>query len=556
VRIRGFRAICLVLTIGAGLLAPVALADNPVAPYDGGTAVQQCYARASSQVDDSGYKFCRSMQALVASAAAVCRTPLRNVPDQTLPEWCGLVDGHRVSEARVQAYEQSWVHRALTLQRGLDQSAPLWEEQFVHTHNSFNASAYSVPTDGSLPSYYPTLTNQDPNQVYSMTDQLRMDVRALEIDLHWVPSPFGSAATHGYWVTMCHGDGENPAGQGPYVHVGCTDDRPLQDGLAEVARWLKAHPHEVVLLYLENQLYDGSPIASQQQAHAVATTLIAHGLGRFVYRPSDDPSATAVSSGNCAPMPYAVSRADILAAGKQVLLVGNCGPGAWSQWVFTRGPAWNEGGNPTTYSATDCANDRQGMTSHTVFRRWYEESPWLEAMTDATQVLSADTTAQMVRCGVNLVGFDQLQPFDGRLAAIVWSWAAGQPTSGGSCAYQGASSRFSAGSCDDTRQFACFDPATSQFRVTNESGPWSTGQQTCQAEFPGTVFGVPPNGLRNVQIAAQLGSSETVWLNYAKVHGDWRPWAQPYKTPDGSMESGPPPAPKGHAYGWHKHHRH
>ena len=62
-----------------------------------------------------------------------------------------------------------------------------------------------------------------------MTDQLRMDIRAIEIDLHWVPSPYGSPATNGYWPTICHGDGEDPTGQGAYVHVGCTDaaERPL-----------------------------------------------------------------------------------------------------------------------------------------------------------------------------------------------------------------------------------------------------------------------------------------------------------------------------------------
>src|SRR3954454_12397362 len=312
VHIRGFRGVLVGLLLAAGITAPVALADNPVAPYDGGTAVNQCYARASHQIDDGGYKFCRSLQALTAGAAAACRTPLRAAPDATLPEWCGLVDGRRVSEAQVAAYEQSWVHQALVLQRGLGRTAPLWEEQLPHTHNSFNASAYSVPLDGSRPSYYPTLTNQDPNQVYSMTDQLRMDVRALEVDLHWVASPYGSPATRGYWVTMCHGDGEDPTGSNAYVHVGCTDDRPLQDGLAELARWLKAHPHEVVLLYLENQLFSGATVASTRQAHSVAAGLIAGGLGRFVYRPPSD-----LPSGSCAPMPYDVSSADILAAGKQ-----------------------------------------------------------------------------------------------------------------------------------------------------------------------------------------------------------------------------------------------
>src|SRR5205823_9218012 len=122
--------------------------------------------------------------------AAACRTPRRESPDPAAPEACAAIDGRPVSEARMQAYESSWVHRALSLQRGLDEGAPLAEEQLPHTHNSFNASSYRLPTDGSAPSYYPTLTNQDPNQAYSVTDQLRMDIRAIEVDVHWVPSPY------------------------------------------------------------------------------------------------------------------------------------------------------------------------------------------------------------------------------------------------------------------------------------------------------------------------------------------------------------------------------
>lgn len=520
-------AVTAVALLASGLGAG-AFADNPVAPVDGGTAVDQCYAHASSSLDDPGYKFCRSVQALVAGAAAECRTPLRAAPDDSLPEWCGIFDGREVSEAKVAAYEKSWVHRALTLQRGLDESAPLWEEQIPHTHNSFNASAYALPTDGSAPSYYPTLTNQDPNQLYSMTDQLRMDIRALEIDLHWVPSPYGTAATHGYWPTICHGDGQDPTGRGLYVHVGCSDDRPMQDGLAEVRRWLAANPGQVVLVYLENQLYPGGPVASPQQAHDVAAHIIDSQLGSLVYRPP-----AGAPPGNCTSMPYDVSRADILAAGKQVLLVGNCGPGAWNQWVFTRGPAWDESGNPTTYGAADCAKDQAAREGHTSFRRWYEESPWLEAMTNATQVLTASTTAQMVRCGANIIGFDQLQPFDGRLAALVWSWAKDEPAATGDCAEQGSDGRFHALDCGRRLRFACVDSHL-DWHVTTVAGPWRDGAATCSRQFPGSSYGVPANGYRNAQLAAAAADgapggavgSAGVWLNYARVHGAWVPTPQ------------------------------
>src|SRR5947209_6342496 len=167
-------------------------------------------ARAASV--DNGGRADRSVQQLQRGAATACRTPLRSVSDDA-PQQCAAVDGRAISEARIKVYEQSWTHRALSLQRGLDESVPLAQEQMPHTHNSFNASSYTL---GST-SYYPTLTNQDPNQVYSITDQLRMDVRAIEIDLHWWPSPFGSPDTGGKWVTMCHGNSDTAPLNG--VHV-------------------------------------------------------------------------------------------------------------------------------------------------------------------------------------------------------------------------------------------------------------------------------------------------------------------------------------------------
>jgi hypothetical protein len=222
-------------------------------------------------------------------------------------------------------------------------------------------------------------------------------------------------------------------------------------------------------------------------------------------------------------MPYGKSEAQLARGGHQVLLVGNCGPGnAWNHWVFTRGPKWNEGGNPTNYGTADCRADRLAHKQHAVFRRWYEESPFLEAATNATQRLTPRATRRMVRCGVNLTGFDQLMPGDGRLAAFIWSWAKGQPGQTGRCAYQGTDSRFHAGPCGRRRSAACVD-AHFDWHVTHARGPARAGPRLCRAEFPGSRFGVPPNGYRNWQLSrARHYRSAAVWLDYAKVRGHWR----------------------------------
>jgi hypothetical protein len=447
----------------------------------------------------------RGVQQVRNDGAALCRTPLRSAPDPSAPEACAPVDGRTISEAQVDAYESGWVHRALSLQRGLDANAPLAEEQLPHTHNSFNASSYRL---GSA-SYYPTLTNQDPNQVYSLTDQLRMDVRAIEIDVHWWPSPFGNASTGGKWVTMCHGD----SGQVPGVHIGCTWDRPFQDGLAELKAWLVAHPDQFILLYLENQLDDTN--GPNPQAHQIAGQLIEQGLGALVYKPPPTQP--------CASMPTDMSVMDMAKGGHQVLIVGNCGPGAWGSWVHEREPHWDEHGDPSTYGEAACTADKNERASDPLlFRRTFEDSTWLTAMLgDGTNHLSTPATVtKMVKCGVNIIGLDQLTPQDPRLAALVWSWAQDEPKAGaGNCAYQGGDGRFHAGDCGAPRRFACSDAAG--WHVTSATGPQSGGGAVCAAEFAGSRFAVPANGLGNQQLVTAKAPALEVWLNYASLNGTW-----------------------------------
>ena len=467
-------------------------------------------AAAKAVSIDNGGRADRSVEAVQNGTAAACRMPLRSVSDSA-SEQCSPIDGRTISEAQVAAYGQSWTHRALSLQRGLDDSAPLVEEQLPHTHNSFNASSYSL---GST-SYYPTLTNQDPNQVYSLTDQLRMDVRAIEIDLHWMPSPYAAANgrtdTGGKWVTMCHGDNGLVTG----VHVGCSWDRPLEDGLTEVRAWLDANPDQVILLYFENQLTDETG-AYNPQAHDIAASIISDKLGSKVYRPAVGQP--------CASMPMdTVSAADIRAAGAQVLIVGNCGAGgAWGTWVHERGPRWDEHGDPASYNDSACNADRAARQSDATFRRYFEDSTWLANMQNGKNSLTTPPiVARMVQCGVNIIGLDQLTPQDPRLAALVWSWAQNEPAAdAGNCALSGNDGRFHAGDCKDKHSAACVD-ASGAWHVTAATTKWDKASAACSKEFSGSRFAVPANGFRNELLVAAKGSVSDVWLNYANGNGTW-----------------------------------
>src|SRR5690606_37279069 len=94
-------------------------------------------------------------------------------------------------------YRAGRAQQAHLVQRNLDLGEPLGRNNIQKTHNSFNSSAYA-----SLGSYH------DPNQQYSLVDQLDMGIRALELDVHYTMTP-----SFGKELLLCHGQAN---------HVGCS----------------------------------------------------------------------------------------------------------------------------------------------------------------------------------------------------------------------------------------------------------------------------------------------------------------------------------------------
>lgn len=242
--------------------------------------------------------------AVVADAATV---------DVAAP-YADCYDPDQLTATSVDGHACTWLHEALSLQDRLDRERPLNRSLWLATHNSFNASVY------------PGLSSSDPNQSLSLLDQLRLDMRGIELDVHWIPH----AASGGYAPVLCHGLGAE------MLHFGCTPlDRHLREGLAEVADFLaRPENREVVLLLdIEDQLSDFVPpngSAANPVAHDLAIAEIEQALGERIYRPTPD--------GACHPLPLELSKAQVLAAGKQVLLTSGCGAGAaWTSWVFDIG---------------------------------------------------------------------------------------------------------------------------------------------------------------------------------------------------------------------------
>ena len=235
-------------------------------------------------------------------------------------------------------------------------------------------------------------------------------MRKLEIDVHWTPSPWAGGANA---PVVCHGRGADE------MHAGCTTERLFADTMAPVAAWLRAHPSEVLLLYVEDNL-------GGTEGQEAAARVLDDVFGKLLYRPRGGASCLAAAPGadpaRRAERGRPGRRGQRLRRGARLarrgVRLGRARPTAAPVHVET---------STHGYSA-DCApGDFPRSTYDTRLVRYYEDSTWVSATLDpgGPGYYDAGVTAQaaqrMTRCGVDLIDFDQILPDDGRLDAVVWS---------------------------------------------------------------------------------------------------------------------------------------
>ena len=406
------------------------------------------------------------------------------------------------TEQAVAAHEASWLGTALELQHRLGDALPWSQAMWVGTHNSFNTVA-NVP---------PSLSNLDSNQHVSLVDQLRLGVRAIEIDVHWFPSLAAGGAKA---PVVCHG--QPPSS----LNFGCTDERLLPAELAPVGDWLRqpGHRDDVVLVYLEDNIDDPAGFASAAQA-------ITATLGDLVYTPP-------AGGPGCPRLPLDRSRDDVLAAGKQVVIMSGCGPasgaGTWRSTVFDDAVR-AEDGNPDFTGYPACSSAGVAAADYgTKLVRFYEDSTFVSAavgLGPGARLTTAEITA-MVQCGVNLFGLDQVAPADPRLDAMVWSWASSEPATSapGTCATDGTDARFHTVACGSRKlPVACVGADGRWFVSARAITDPTNGDAACRAESRGARFAVPGSGGHQQQLAEAKASAGVtdVWVAYQVVGGTWQ----------------------------------
>ena len=416
----------------------------------------------------------------------------------------------------LQNVKQPWIASTLKLQREIDVDAPLNEATFIGTHNSYNSKSYATP-----------LRYIDPNQLLSISEQLDMGIRSIELDAHWTTTSSLSKD-----ILLCHAQDN---------HIGCSlFDRNITEGLQEIRDWLKANPNEIILLYIERHLDGHEPKLA---------SLLKEYLGEFIYKASFVRKSGADTK-NCVALPStSLTKANILKAGKQLIIVTKTCSGASSQYKEQDTPneSWNDyvfagiGDIPTlpytfidstitNFTAyPDCSKSNLFYPdiNHTSMWRIYEDRTNLSSVIHKEKQLLDDDMRELMRCGINWPTVDMLSAADSRLTAAIWSWARAFPQDDqGQCAISKINEGIKNTSCDKIMAgFACKEEKTHQIKALSIAGTWTNGETNCKL-FAGKTwhFATPINGAQMTALNESMNglSLQEVWLNYAAdKKGHW-----------------------------------
>lgn len=479
---------------------------------------------------------CDTVRVSTWNVADACWTGLAAVgaPADASEQACEPLYGQRVSDEQVDEFEGGWVELAHRDQNRWARPLPLGDRSVVATHNSYNSLAYG-----------PALARMDPNQTYSMRDQLRMGVRRLELDVHYfldTSSPDPRARR----PVLCHATGTVP-GTVVTDHTGCSIEFTLAEGLAEIDAWLDANRDQIVMLRFESHL-DGPA------GYDAAAASLRQVIGDHLYTPPGD--------GGCHVFDTSLTAAEVLATGTHVLAVSGCkvGTAAWRGLVWddsdVRREATYEAGHREAFRAGRCPTpgdagaDLPGYPGGD-WIRFYNDGTWLSA-TAARSIqpggVPVDATAQdaaaWMRCGVNQPAFDFLTPTDARMEAMVWSWAEGENLEAGRdrCAVLATDGRFHSERCgqipaadragevakgkpfreDAGRPYLCRVGDT--FAVTSVAGSHEDGETVCALEFDGGTFTFPRTAQQALaaDAARAAAGAREAWLALAWDGTFWR----------------------------------
>ncbi|MDF2179300.1 phosphatidylinositol-specific phospholipase C domain-containing protein [Aliiglaciecola sp. CAU 1673] len=371
-------------------------------------------------------------------------------------------------------FQQSWVGKTLAAQRQLDVASPMADNNIPGTHNTYNSEAYRS-CNFSVGCRY-----LDPQQKYSIKDQLRIGARFIEIDVHWT-TKMESLFSYPKRLLMCHG-------------VCSINDKYFTEGLNEVRDWLNSNDshNQVVILYVEDHM-DGH--------HQDAYDQIQSKIGQWIY-----------NSGGCKAIANTLTKQQVLAQGKKVVLWGDGGCRSHQGWK--------------TMAYTGLGD---------IGRIW-EDRTTVGAIGDvftggSSDYISAADVRRYFAEGANIVNLDDMVTNDGGLDAGIWSWDNNEPNNWNGnqhCAVQWSNGRWDDQYCGNLYVHACESASDGSWKVSSASGTWAQGQQACQQLGSQYNFSVPTNSLANqhLKAAKEAAGQSHVWLHHDDIAHEGLWWVK------------------------------
>lgn len=417
------------------------------------------------------------------------------------------VDGRCVDDKRFTRTEPTgWLRWAIKEQNYsimLDQ--PINRIPWFASHNAFSA----VNQGFNNPFYT--------NHTLSITDQLNLGARHLELDVHNYDILDDSVGR------LCH----SSTAQACLVPGFGT--RLFGYALREIAAWLRAHPEDVIVIKLDDKNVDALSSNGMQEMYRELERF----LGEYTFRP-----------------PVLFTRwptmREIRSAQKQVVIMqhGNIVSGEGVQLVWNGKNYIQENNWPINQDLINCtSNDRVNQAERRAVDWWdIAEGRTIanvQPFSDPTGLITRSTVERAVRCGVSIIGVDYLGSLndspigtslspDTRLEGMIWSYAENDFGRNGAAALM-PNGRWSSQAESLTKPYACAEKRpygdandVRNWRVTNAAGPWgsATGNAQCLAEFGSNFeFAFPRNGYQNRRLLVDVTSrnlTNGVWLDYTR----------------------------------------
>ena len=363
--------------------------------------------------------------------------------------------------------EQAWATRALKLQDAHSRELPMSEISVFGTHNSYNSTAYE-----DWDSYW------DPQQYATIFGQLGLGARFIELDV------WHRLRTNSPWpwdwseeLVLCHGG------------VCSGTDMKFSSALAEIRDFLNypENQNEVIILYIEDHYDTANP--------EVASDLNTY-LGNKIYR-----------SEGCKAIPATLSKADVLRAGKNVVV-------------------WNDGGCSGDGNIANLAFTGLGAIS-----RIWEDATSVNSFVNffeggEVDRIDAQDVSDAVANGVNIINLDNFTDADNRRQAAIWSWDVIQPDNwqgNQDCAVQRPNGRWDDTTCGSAYQFACMNQTNGTWAVTSQSGVYQSGEAMCSGLGSDFQFAYPRSYAENQALMAAKGATSYVWiaLDDLEEEGNW-----------------------------------